>query len=159
SPAIDAGSNGVALDVNGQPLVFDQRAPLDLRISNSVVDIGAYEYQAITLTSIAVTPANPTIMLGATLLMTATGTYSDASTHDLTSLASWSVTSGPGSVTTGGLYSDTASAGTATVQAAAGAVNGSTTITVNAVTFADNFSSGTLGNWQIPAPPQKFLFT
>ena len=42
-----------------------------------------------TLTSIAVTPANPTIVTGATQQFTATGTYSDSSTQNITSQVSW----------------------------------------------------------------------
>ena len=42
-----------------------------------------------TLTSIAVTPANPSIAPGTTEQFTATGTYSDNSTEDLTSQVTW----------------------------------------------------------------------
>jgi uncharacterized protein YjdB len=42
------------------------------------------------LTSIAVTPASPTMTVGATQQFTATGTYSDNSTKDLTSSVTWS---------------------------------------------------------------------
>ncbi|MGO9464849.1 MAG: kelch repeat-containing protein [Isosphaeraceae bacterium] len=48
----------------------------------------------ITLQSITVTPANsaiPTVALGGTQQFTATGTYSDGSTQNLTSQVSWSV--------------------------------------------------------------------
>lgn len=41
------------------------------------------------LTSIAVTPAEPSIAEGATQQLTATGTYSDASTQDLTNQVTW----------------------------------------------------------------------
>ena len=44
-----------------------------------------------TLVSIAVTPANPTIAAGLTTQMTATGTFSDGSTGDLTDDVTWSV--------------------------------------------------------------------
>jgi hypothetical protein len=44
SPAIDAGSNGLAVDANGQPLLYDQRDAGFSRIRNSLVDIGAYEF-------------------------------------------------------------------------------------------------------------------
>ena len=45
SPAIDAGSNALAVDPStGQPLTTDQRGPGFLRIVNGTVDIGAYEY-------------------------------------------------------------------------------------------------------------------
>jgi hypothetical protein len=43
SPAIDAGSNALAVDANGQPLQFDQRGAPFLRVVNGTVDIGAYE--------------------------------------------------------------------------------------------------------------------
>ena len=45
SPAIDNGSNALAVDPStGQPLTTDQRGPGFLRIVNGTVDIGAYEY-------------------------------------------------------------------------------------------------------------------
>jgi len=43
----------------------------------------------ISLTSVAITPANPTIALGTTRQLTATGTFSDGTTQDLTPLATW----------------------------------------------------------------------
>ncbi len=45
SPAIDAGSNALAVDPStGQPLATDQRGPGFVRIVNGTVDIGAYEF-------------------------------------------------------------------------------------------------------------------
>src|SRR5262245_16948249 len=41
------------------------------------------------LLSLAVTPANPALELGETLQFTATGTYSNGTTTDLTALANW----------------------------------------------------------------------
>ena len=43
SPAINAGSNGLAVDANAQPLTFDQRGYA--RINGGTVDIGAVEIQ------------------------------------------------------------------------------------------------------------------
>jgi predicted outer membrane repeat protein len=45
SPAIDAGSNALAVDAQGQPLVYDQRGPGFARIVGGTVDIGAFEVQ------------------------------------------------------------------------------------------------------------------
>jgi hypothetical protein len=45
SPAIDAGSNALAVDDDGKPLTTDQRA--QPRILGSAVDIGAYESQGL----------------------------------------------------------------------------------------------------------------
>ncbi|MFI5455748.1 MAG: choice-of-anchor Q domain-containing protein [Isosphaerales bacterium] len=55
SPAIDAGSNALAVDpTTGEPLANDQRGPGFPRIVNGTVDIGAFEYHIpLTLTSIA----------------------------------------------------------------------------------------------------------
>lgn len=46
SPAINAGSNALAVDQNGNPLQFDQRGSCYKRIVGGTVDIGAYEKDA-----------------------------------------------------------------------------------------------------------------
>src|SRR5207247_2095843 len=53
---------------------------------------------AATLTSIAVTPANPSLPLGLTRQFTATGTFSDSTMQDLTTQVTWS-SSSPGVAT------------------------------------------------------------
>ncbi len=56
SPAIDAGSNALAVDPStGQPLTTDQRGAGFLRIVNGTVDIGAYEYLPAASDTVAVT--------------------------------------------------------------------------------------------------------
>ncbi len=56
------------------------------------------------LQSIAVTPANPTIAAGATQQFTATGTYSDNSTANITASATWaSATASVATIASGGL--------------------------------------------------------
>ncbi|MGD0540044.1 MAG: choice-of-anchor Q domain-containing protein, partial [Tepidisphaeraceae bacterium] len=47
SPAINAGSNALAVDSNGNPLVYDQRGAGFPRIVGGTVDIGAYEVQTV----------------------------------------------------------------------------------------------------------------
>ena len=90
---------------------------------------------AATLVSIAVTPANPSVKVGAKQQFTATGTFSDNSTQNLTSSVTWSsATTGVATITTGGLATGVA-AGTSTIKAASGAVSGSTTLTVTAATL------------------------
>ncbi len=44
SPAIDAGSNSLAVDPTGNPLQYDQRGTGYPRIEGSAVDIGAFEF-------------------------------------------------------------------------------------------------------------------
>ncbi|MGA3322933.1 MAG: kelch repeat-containing protein, partial [Terriglobia bacterium] len=84
----------------------------------------------VALVSIAVTPVNPSITLGNMQQFTATGTYSDGSTQNLTSVASWS-SSAPGvaTITSGGLATGVA-LGTSTISATMSGMIGSTTLTV-----------------------------
>jgi hypothetical protein len=85
-----------------------------------------------TLKSIAVTPANPSITKGATQQFTATGTYSDSSTANLTSQVTWaSGTTTVATITAGGLATG-AGAGTSSISATLGSVSGSTVLTVTA---------------------------
>jgi Legume lectin domain/Chitobiase/beta-hexosaminidase C-terminal domain/Bacterial Ig-like domain (group 2) len=88
--------------------------------------------QGKTLTSIAVTPANPSIAKGATEQFTATGTYSDKSTQNLTSQATWtSSTPSVATINAAGLASAVAK-GSTTIGASMSGVNGSTALTVTA---------------------------
>ena len=85
-----------------------------------------------TLVSIAVTPTNPSIAAGTTRQFTATGTYSDGSTQNLTSTATWS-SSAPGvaTISAAGLATSLAK-GTSSISATMGSISGSTTLTVTA---------------------------
>src|SRR5262249_38893843 len=83
-----------------------------------------------TLTSIAVTPANPTVTVGGTQQFTATATYSDSSTLDVTNQVTFaSSATGVATVTAGGLATGVA-AGSTTISATLGSVTGSTVLTV-----------------------------
>jgi hypothetical protein len=84
-----------------------------------------------TLKSIAVTPASPTIAPGSTQQFTATGTYSDGSTQNITTTVSW--ISSTKTVATVGLHTGLATAvanGSTSISANLGTVHGSTTLTV-----------------------------
>jgi len=86
------------------------------------------------LSSLAVTPANPTFGTGVNLQFTATGTFANAATADLTAGVTWSssdtaVASIGNSAGSRGL-STTAKAGTSTIQAALDSISGSTLLTV-----------------------------
>ena len=83
-----------------------------------------------TLTSITVTPTNPSVAAGNQLQFTATGNYSDGSHQNLTASATWT-SSAPtvATIASGGLATGVA-VGTTTIQAASGTINGSTTLTV-----------------------------
>ena len=88
-----------------------------------------------TLVSIAVTPSSPTIEKGQTQQFTATGTYSNGSTADITTSVTWaSLAPATASVNTAGLAT-AAAAGVATKQATLGALAASATLTVTAPTL------------------------
>ncbi len=88
------------------------------------------------LSSIAVTPTGPSIALGTTQQFTATGTYSDSSTRDITTSVTWSssdTSAATISNVTGskGLATSVAS-GSTTITAILGTIPGNTTLTVTA---------------------------
>ena len=88
-----------------------------------------------TLTSIAVTPTNPSIAVAATQQFTATATYSDNSTANITSQVSWtSSNTSFATVNSSGLATGVA-AGSVTVTATLNSVSGATGLTVTAKTL------------------------
>ena len=115
--------------------------------SRQVVAYGLLSTPA--LTSVAVTPANPTGQAGATQQFTATGTYSDNTTKDITSQVTGLLEYGcghhqryPGSASTVG-------AGTTTISALQGGITGTTTLTVQA---PPSVSTATLPNGTVGVP-------
>jgi trimeric autotransporter adhesin len=92
-----------------------------------------------TLTSIAVTPASPSIVVNTTVQFVATGTYSDGSKQDLTSAVTWTAAnagvatlsnaSGSQGLATG------VAAGTTGVSATLGGITGSASLTVVSATL------------------------
>ena len=85
-----------------------------------------------TLTAIHVTPVNALIPLGTVQQFTATGTFSDATTQDITGTVAW--TSAPptvASITVSGLATGK-DLGSVTITASSGTINNSVSATVNA---------------------------
>jgi len=95
------------------------------------------------LASIAITPANPTIAQLTGIALTATGTFQDGTTRDITSTVHWS--SSPGNVATVGNSGNTqgvvlseavASTTPATITALLNGIPGTTTVTVTTATLS-----------------------
>ena len=86
---------------------------------------------SVTPTLITVAPANPTLALGLSQQFTATATFSDGSTQDVTGVAHWHSSSNAASITVSGLATAT-NLGTSTISATFGGISGSTLLTVNA---------------------------
>src|SRR5207244_9232707 len=93
------------------------------------------------LVSIAVTPANPLVNKGNTRQFTATGTYTDNSTQNLTNTATWTSSAG-------GVATINASTGLATAVSI-----GTSTITATQSSISGNTSMRVLG------PPSRFAYT
>ncbi|MGA2571152.1 MAG: Ig-like domain-containing protein [Terracidiphilus sp.] len=104
-------------------------------ISGSITGSTAINVTQAQVVSIAVTPAIPSIPLGTTQQFTATGTYTDNSTQDLTDTVQWSssnaaVATISDSVGSFGLATSKA-AGSTNITATSGSVYGSTTLAVS----------------------------
>jgi hypothetical protein len=84
----------------------------------------------VTLTSIAVTPVNPSVTANSTQQFIATGTYSDGSNADVTATSTWASTNtSAATISATGLATGVAG-GTTTISATIGSVSGSTLLTV-----------------------------
>ena len=99
---------------------------------HSVMLTGTGTAAAPTLVSIAVTPAMATIGVNATQQFTATGTFSDNSTKDVTTQSTWT-SSAPATATVGaatGLATGVAAGGPVTITATDGTIKGTAQLTV-----------------------------
>jgi Domain of unknown function (DUF4082)/Bacterial Ig-like domain (group 2)/Bacterial Ig domain len=147
SPPLHALANGVSgpngVFAYGTNSVFPSTG---FNSSNYWVDV-VFTPSA-TLTSIAVTPTNPVIQAGGTQPFTATGTYSDNSTKNITSQVTWSSSnSAVATINASGVATGIAG-GTSSIKATLGAVNNSTTLTVQPailVITTASLPSGTQG--------------
>src|SRR6266516_1554979 len=128
------GSQGLATSVAaGGPITIT--ATLGLVSGNTTLTV-----TAATLTSIAVTPTNPSIANGTKQQFTATGTFSDSTTQDLTTQVTWSSSAtGVATISNAGGSQGLASSvavGSTTITATLGLVSGNTTLTVTAATLS-----------------------
>jgi peroxiredoxin len=108
----------------------------------------------ITLTGTrgSTTPVSPpTIAAGTNLQLYATGKYSDGSTADITTTATWS-SNGAGATVSGGMIT-AVSAGDPTISASLSGITGSTVVTVTGKTLTGVTLTGTLGSTTPIAPP------
>ena len=112
---------------------------------------------AATLTSIALTPVNPSIVAGTTQQFTATGTYTDGSTVAITSSVTWNSSNiVVATISASGLASGV-NTGSSTITAVLGSVSSSTTLTVTPAVPSDvtavSVSWGTVGSASVQTAP------
>lgn len=123
--------------ISGSPTATESAASVTVQVSDSGGFTGQQAYQltvttsAPTLVSIAVAPPNPVLAVGGTQQFTATGTYSDNSTQDLTSSVVWASSNTPvATISSQGGLATAVTAGSTTISATLGNIFGSTTLTV-----------------------------
>src|SRR2546430_5737249 len=102
--------------------------------SGSVSAEATLVVNAAALVSIAISPENPSIPLGTSQPFTATGTYTDGSTQDLTSVVTWSSSDALVAIISNSLGSyglaTSSGLGTATISASSNSISNSNSITV-----------------------------
>ena len=141
SPAIDAGSNALAIDpTTGQPLAYDQRGLP--RIVNNVVDIGAFESSGftVTVTSGSGQSTGPLTAFSAPLV--ATVTANNPSEPVAGGLVTFTAPPSGASATLSGSPATISANGTAGVTATANGIVGSYTVsaTASGITTPASFS-------------------
>jgi trimeric autotransporter adhesin len=87
------------------------------------------------LVSIAITPANSQVFLGTLNQFTATGTFSDQSTKDITGSVTWSSSNPSAASINGGGLVTALALGSLTISATSNSITGSTSVTVQSSTL------------------------
>ncbi len=125
---VASGTNaGLATSVAQGMVTISAAAPGNITASTSTLTVGPAG-----LTSITITPANPSIALGTTQSFTATGNYTDGTHADLTNAVTWTATPDPsGAATFNGNVATATAQGIVTVTAtSASGPAGTTQLTI-----------------------------
>jgi hypothetical protein len=139
------GGTGIVVDTSGNAFVSGGTGSVDfptvagLQMTSGggndafvtkIGGIGPGGTVTATLTSIFVTPVNPTIFAGNTQPFTATGVFSDSTEKDVTTSVTWgSQNPSAATITSAGLATGV-DWGTSLISATSGNISGSTTVTV-----------------------------
>jgi hypothetical protein len=120
-----AGTKGLATTVaTGSTTITATHSGSGVSANNS------FTVSAAELVSLAITPANPTLILGSTQQFTATGTYTDGTNLDVSSSVAWS----------------SSSTGVATISNAGGSQGLATTVATGTTTITATHSSSGVTN-------------
>lgn len=139
-------TNAATINASGGLLTVHHAGVANITATSSPISGSTPVTVTVTLTSIAVTPTNPTIAVPNTQQMTATGTYNDGSTADVTSTAAWSSgTPADATVNSTGLVT-AVGAGSSIITATISAISGNTTATITAGGPTITLVNNTVGN-------------
>ena len=134
---LEANQFTLSVDLEPPAEVSFKIGELDAIETAAFVQYGAVEvnltaFTGVTLVSIAITPESASVLVGGTQQFTATGTYSDDSTADITAEAVWTSSNAAVATVEGGLATGLA-LGTTTITATLGGISGSAALSVVAV--------------------------
>lgn len=124
--------------------------PSGATTGNVVVNLGGFPSNGVnfivgTLASLSLTPQNPSAIAGNTLQFTATGTYLDNSTQNLTAAATWTSSAiNVATINSSGMAT-VVGPGQTTIQATVGSLQGSTVLTVSGFTSTGSLGTGRYG--------------
>ena len=96
---------------------------------------GTFTVTDAVLVSMAITPANPAIILGTLNQFTATGTFSDQTTKDITATVAWSSSNRNIASIDGGGLAAALALGSLSISATSNSISGSTSVSVQAPTL------------------------
>jgi trimeric autotransporter adhesin len=131
-----SAQNLLTIDVNGVATGVIAGSATVTATSGTISGTASVTVTNATISSIAVTPANSTMPIGAMKQFTAVATLSDSTTQDVSLSALWSSsTAAAATISNQGLANSVAN-GTTTISATVGAVSGSTSLTVTTATLA-----------------------
>jgi uncharacterized protein YjdB len=126
-----SSSNTASIDSTGFATSTATGTATITATSGSVSGTASLTVTGATLVSLAVTPANSSMAVGTTRQFTATGTFSDSTTQDVTGSALWSSSNGAAATINVQSLASSVATGSTTVTATLGFVTGSTGLTVS----------------------------
>jgi hypothetical protein len=133
-----ASSNTGVATVSGSGLATSQ-ASGSVTITAKFSGVAGYGTLIVTkaiLESITITPANPAVILGTLEQFTATGTFSDQSTQDITGSVTWASSSNSLLSFHGGGLAVALALGSLTISATSGSISGSTSVSVKSAVLS-----------------------
>jgi hypothetical protein len=120
---------------NGAAIIMTTAASLCVLSVSVIVGCKGF-FIGPTLTTVTLAPSTPSVAVGKTQQMTATGTYDNSSTETITDTAGWASSDVTiATVSSTGLVTGVAS-GSVTISATSGGVSGSTTVNVTVANLA-----------------------
>jgi hypothetical protein len=155
TPASLSGSGSVSTGTLTTLGTYSVQLMCSAAAGNSITSFTQATVQVIALSSINVTPSAPQVAAGGTTQLTAIGTYTNGSTKDLTSSATW-VSSAPSVATvSAGLVSCSSSAtssGSATISAGGATATGTSSASTTVTCLAPVLNSITIAPTQLTLP-------